>query len=400
MKPYFPRPLRLALLALALLLAGTPAHAQSDPRDKIKIGYLTTLSGPAGIIGEQMQNAVRLALDHKNHRLGGIPAEVIFADDQFKPDVARQAVTRLLKRDRVDIMAGIIWSNVLLAVEKQITGSGRLLIGSNAGPSQLAGAGCNQNFFSLSWQNDQNAEAMGAYMESIGIDGVYLMAPNYQAGKDMLAGFKRHFTGEIIAEVYTQLGQNDFQAEFSALRAKAPEAVFIFQPGGMGINFVKQWHQGGMDQVSTLYSVFTVDAISLPALRDSALGTRATLTWSPDLDNAINKKFVADYKARHGGYPSFYAAQAYDTMLALDYAIKGAIGEAGGVATADLRAVLARGNIPTTRGVLAMNSNHFPIQNIYLREAVLDDDGVATTKIIDTVFADHADHYVGGCILP
>lgn len=382
--------LALAGLVGSLCLMAGASQAQSD---SVKIGYLTTLSGPAAIIGEQMQNAARLALDHRGGRLGGLPAEIVFADDQRKPDAARQAVTRLLQRERVDMVAGVIWSHVLLAVAKQVTASDRLLLSSNAGPAQLAGAGCHPNFFSLSWQNDQNSEAMGGYMQSIGVKSVYLLAPNYQAGKDILAGFKRQFGGEIVAEVYTQLGQTDFQAEFSAVRAADPEAVFIFQPGGMGINFIKQWKQGGMDRVSDLYSVFTVDAISLPALREAALGTRATQNWSPDLATDMNRRFVADYKARHGNYPSFYAAQAYDTIMAIDYAI----GEAGTKDTAALRRVLARGDIPTTRGVLKMNRNHFPIQDFYLREAVLDSDGVATTKIVDTVFADHADSYAGEC---
>jgi branched-chain amino acid transport system substrate-binding protein len=245
----------------------------------------------------------------------------------------------------------------------------------------------------MSWQNDQTPEGMGKYMQDSGVSSVYLMAPNYQAGKDMLSGFKRHYTGDIVGEVYTKLGQADFQAELSALRAAKPAATFVFQPGGMGINFVKQWNQAGMNDLSKLYTVFTVDGVSLPALKDTALGVIATQTWSPDLDNAMNQKFVADYKAKHGGYPSFYAAQAYDTMMAIDYAI----GEAGSADTEAMRAVLASGDIPTTRGVLQMNSNQFPIQNVYLREVVLDSDGVATTKIIDTVFEDHGDAYAKDC---
>jgi branched-chain amino acid transport system substrate-binding protein len=219
------------------------------------------------------------------------------------------------------------------------------------------------------------------------------MAPNYQAGKDMIAGFKRFYDGEVVGEVYTKLGQTDFQAELSALRAAKPPATFIFQPGGMGINFVKQWKQAGMDDVSKLYTVFSVDGISLPALKETALGTISTQTWSPDLDNAINKKFVADYKSKFGGYPSFYAAQAYDTILAIDHAVA----KSGSKDTAKMREVLAAGGIPTTRGSLKMNSNHFPIQNFYLREAVKDSDGVVTSKIIDTVFEDHGDAYAQDC---
>ncbi|MEK9611407.1 MAG: ABC transporter substrate-binding protein [Alphaproteobacteria bacterium] len=379
--------LLMAATITAAMVAGT-ASAET-----VKIGYMTTLSGSAGIIGKQMQNAVKLAMEHTGGKLGGMDAEIVFVDDQRKPDVAKQLANRLIKSERVDVVAGVIWSNLLMAIHKPVTRSDTLLISSNAGPSPLAGEGCHKNFVSMSWQNDQTPEGMGKYMQDSGVSSVYLMAPNYQAGKDMLSGFKRHYTGDIVGEVYTKLGQADFQAELSALRAAKPAATFVFQPGGMGINFVKQWNQAGMNDLSKLYTVFTVDGVSLPALKDTALGVIATQTWSPDLDNAMNQKFVADYKAKHGGYPSFYAAQAYDTMMAIDYAI----GEAGSADTEAMRAVLASGDIPTTRGVLQMNSNQFPIQNVYLREVVLDSDGVATTKIIDTVFEDHGDAYAKDC---
>lgn len=379
--------LLMAATITAAMVAGT-ASAET-----VKIGYMTTLSGSAGIIGKQMQNAVKLAMEHTGGKLGGMDAEIVFVDDQRKPDVAKQLANRLIKSERVDVVAGVIWSNLLMAIHKPVTRSDTLLISSNAGPSPLAGEGCHKNFVSMSWQNDQTPEGMGKYMQDSGVSSVYLMAPNYQAGKDMLSGFKRHYTGDIVGEVYTKLGQADFQAELSALRAAKPVATFVFQPGGMGINFVKQWNQAGMNDLSKLYTVFTVDGVSLPALKDTALGVIATQTWSPDLDNAMNQKFVSDYKAKHGGYPSFYAAQAYDTMMAIDYAI----GEAGSADTEAMRAVLASGDIPTTRGVLQMNSNQFPIQNVYLREVVLDSDGVATTKIIDTVFEDHGDAYAKDC---
>ncbi len=378
------------LMAATITVAMVAGTASAET---VKIGYMTTLSGSAGIIGKQMQNAVKLAMEHTGGKLGGMDAEIIFVDDQRKPDVAKQLANRLIKSERVDVVAGVIWSNLLMAIHKPVTRSDTLLISSNAGPSPLAGEGCHKNFVSMSWQNDQTPEGMGKYMQDSGVSSVYLMAPNYQAGKDMLSGFKRHYTGEIVGEVYTKLGQADFQAELSALRAAKPAATFVFQPGGMGINFVKQWNQAGMNDLSKLYTVFTVDGVSLPALKDTALGVIATQTWSPDLDNAMNQKFVADYKAKHGGYPSFYAAQAYDTMMAIDYAI----GEAGSADTEAMRAVLASGDIPTTRGVLQMNSNQFPIQNVYLREVVLDSDGVATTKIIDTVFEDHGDAYAKDC---
>ena len=375
-------------LAVAAAMTATPALA-----DKVKVGYMTTLSGGAGIIGKQMQNAVNLAMEHTGGKLGGMEAEVIFVDDQRKPDVAKQLANRLVKSDKVDVVAGVIWSNLMMAIHKPVTRSDTLLISSNAGPSPIAGSGCHKNFFSMSWQNDQTPEGMGKHLQDSGVKEVYILAPNYQAGKDMMAGFKRHYKGNIVGEVYTKLGQSDFQAELSTLRAAKPAATFIFQPGGMGINFIKQWKQAGMDSVSKLYTVFAVDGVSLPALKETAVGVVSTQTWSPDLDNAMNKRFVADYKAQFGGYPSFYAAQAYDTMMAIDHAVR----EAGSADTEAMRMVLAKGGIPTTRGSLAMNTNQFPIQNIYLREAVMDADGVATTKVIGTVFENHSDAYASEC---
>ena len=378
----------MAVAVTTLMLANSSAFA-----DSFKVGYMTTLSGSAGIIGKQMQNGVNLALEHTGGKLGGHDAEVIFVDDQRKPDVAKQLANRLIKRDKVNVVAGIIWSNLLMAIHKQVTRSDTLLISSNAGPSPLAGDKCHKNFVSMSWQNDQTSEGMGKYMQDAGINSVYMLAPNYQAGKDMLTGFKRHFKGEIIGEVYTKLGQSDFQAELSALRSAKPEATFIFQPGGMAVNFVKQWNQSNMDSVSKLYSVFAVDGISLPALKETALGTINTQTWSPDLDNDMNKKFVADYKAAYGGYPSFYAAQAYDTMMAIDHAVR----TSGSTETEAMRSVLAKGNIPTTRGLLAMNTNQFPVQNVYLREVILDKEGNATLKVVGTVMENHGDVYAKDC---
>lgn len=379
-----------SFLALVIGLFVLPGLAAADT---VKVGFLTTLSGSAGATGAHMKNAVEIAMDHLDGKLGGRDAEVIIVDDQRKPDVAKQLTNRLIKKDRVDVVAGVIWSNLLQAIHKQVTRADKLLISANAGPSTIAGKGCHPNFFSLSWQNDQTPEAMGKYMQDAGVKEVYALAPNYQAGKDMIAGFKRYFKGKVIAEVYTKLGQSDFQAELSAVRAANPEATFIFQPGGMGVNFIKQWNQAGLNQVSTLYTVFSVDAVTLPAIQASAAGTISTQTWSPDLDNAMSRKFVADYKAKFGAYPSFYAAQAYDTMMAIDHAIS----VSGSTDAAAMGAVLARGDIPTTRGPLKMNSNHFPIQNIYLREVVEDADGVYTTKIIDTVFEDHGDSYADEC---
>ncbi|HZD25114.1 MAG TPA: ABC transporter substrate-binding protein [Alphaproteobacteria bacterium] len=380
---------RLLGIVAALALVAASASAET-----VKVGFITTLSGPAGIIGQPMKQAFELGLEHVGGKLGGLDTEVIYGDDQRKPDVAVQLVNKMIKRDGVQFVVGIIWSNVMMAVYEPVTRSNVFLISSNAGPSPIAGKMCSNNFFSVSWQNDQTPEAMGKYMQDKGIDNVYLMAPNYQAGKDMLAGFKRYFKGKIAGEVFTKLGQKDYQAELSALRAAKPGATFVFLPGGMGINFVKQYNQAGLQSQVPLYTAFTVDGTTLPALRDAAAGVLGTQSWSPDLNNGVNQRFVADFRKKYGKYPSFYDAQTYDAVMLLDHAIR----KAGGVSDRDaLRKAMQAGDFPNTRGAFKFNSNHFPIENFYLREAVKDDEGNYTTKIRSVVFSAHGDAYAKDC---
>ena len=368
-----------------LAMLASPALAA----DTVKIGYVTTLSGPASIIGKHMKDAFELGVAHVDGKIGGLETEIFWGDDQRKPDVAKQEVSALVKRDRVQFVAGIIWSNVLMAVYDSVVRSDTFLISSNAGPSPLAGKRCNENFFSVSWQNDQTPEAMGKYLQDAGINDVYLMAPNYQAGKDMLAGVQRYYKGNVVGQVFTKLGQSDYQAELSALRAAKPKAVFVFLPGGMGINFMKQYDQTGLRAEIPL----TADAVSLPAVKEAALDVLCTQTWSPDMDNAVNKKFVADFRAKYGYTPSFYAAQAYDTAMFLDAAVR----KVGNVTDRDaLRAAMRSGDFPNTRGSIKFNNNHFPIQNFYLRKVVKEGDGF-TTKIVNTVFENHGDSYAKDC---
>jgi branched-chain amino acid transport system substrate-binding protein len=282
------RSLRIALvLGLVAGLLGSPAVRAAEP---VKIGFITSLSGPAGIIGKHMKDSVELALDHLGRKVGGLDVEVIYGDDQRKPDVGKQLADEMLKKHRVNFVSGIIWSNVMLAVAPTVTGAGTFMIGTNAGPHELAGKMCHELYFTTSWQNDQTPEAMGKYMQDEKLTDVYAMAPNYAAGKDMINGFKRYFKGRIVGEVYTKLGQQDYQAEISQLRAANPKAVFVFYPGDMGIQFLKQYSQAGLRGQIPLYSVYTVDEISLPAVKDAALGNFETRYWSPDLKNPANAK--------------------------------------------------------------------------------------------------------------
>jgi branched-chain amino acid transport system substrate-binding protein len=389
---------RIAFRALFLglsvaVFAAAPAVAQQ----KLKIGFITTLSGPQGVIGEHMRQSVELALDHLGRKVGGLETEIIFGDDQVKPDVGKQLADEMLKKHQVHFVSGIIWSNVMLAVAPTVTQAGTFMIGTNAGPHELAGKGCSELFFTTSWQNDQTPEAMGKHMSDKGITDVYVMAPNYAAGKDMVTGFKRYFKGRIVDEVYTKLGQTDYQAEISQLRAKNPKAVFVFYPGGMGIQFLKQYSEAGLRGQFPLYSVYTVDEISIPAVKHAALGQYETRYWSPDLKTPANEKFVADFKKKYGKLPVFYGAQSYDGIMLIDSAVRAVKGN-----LADKKGLIAafrKADYRSVRGKYAYNTNHFPIQNFYLLKAVAGAGPGAdpVLEIQDTVFKDHKDAYAKDC---
>ncbi|MCX7959947.1 MAG: ABC transporter substrate-binding protein [Burkholderiales bacterium] len=382
-----------AAAGLALAVAALPAAAQQ----KVRIGFITTLSGPQGVIGEHMKNSVELALDHLGRKIGGLDVEVIYGDDQAKPDVGKQVADEMIKKHNVDFVAGVIWSNVMMAVSPAVTGAGKIMVGTNAGPSPLAGEQCHELHVNVSWQNDQTPEAMGKYMSDAGITDVYVMAPNYQAGKDMVTGFKRFFKGRIVDEVYTKFGQTDYQAEISQLRAKNPKAVFVFYPGGMGIQFLKQYDQAGLRGKIPLYSVYTVDEISLPAVGEAALGQWETRFWSPDLKNPANEKYVSDYRKKFGKWPVFYGAQSYDGIMLIDSAVRAVKGNLKD--TKALVRAMRQANFNSVRGKFAFNNNNHPIQNFYLLRAEKDASGELVMKIQKTVFENHKDAYHQDCKL-
>ena len=378
--------------ALAAAVFAAPASAQQQ---KLKIGFITTLSGPAGIIGKHMKDSVELALEHLGHKVGGIPTEVVFGDDQQKPDVGVQVANEMLKKDQVDIMSGIIWSNVMMAVVPVVTGEGKIMVGANAGASPLAGSQCNRLYFSASWNNDESPEALGKYLQDKGVQELYVMAPNYQAGKDMVAGLKRYYKGRIVDEVYTKLGQQDYQAEITQLRAKNPKAVFVFYPGGMGIQFVRQYVQAGLREQIPLYSVFTVDETTLPALKDAAIGQYEARFWSPDLKVPASQKYVADFRKKFGYTPSYYGAQSYDAILLIDSAIKAVKGKVKD--TDGMVKAMEKANYDSIRGKFEFNVNHHPIEDFYLLKGVKEANGDVQMHIQEKVFAKHKDAYYQQC---
>ena len=396
--------MKLHIWARAVLLACAVVAAGSASAAAVKIGFVTTLTTPAAVIGHDMTRAVDLAMAHLDGKMAGLAVELIVEDDGFKPDVGKQKTDMLVKRHDVDFVAGYIWSHVLLASSRSVFKADKFLISANAGPSRIAGKRCHRNFFSTSWQNDQMPMAMGEYLNQVGVKSLYVMAPNYAAGKDMVAGLSHTFKGVIKGKDMTKWGgaaQLDFSAELAKARASGAEGIFVFYPGKAGSAFIKQYQQAGLQAVMPLYSVFTVDAISLPKLQaaelSGILGSQDTQTWSPDLDNSANRRFVADYLSQYGVYPSFYAAQAYDAIRLIASAVEAVGGDLSD--KAGLRRALRRADYDSVKGKYAVGANGMPIQNFYLREVVQDAEGRWTTRIASTVYEAHQDRYAEDCPL-
>ena len=385
-----------SILATAVISASLVGSALAADKP-VKIGMMTTLSGGGAALGIDIRDAFQLAVDMKGGMLGGVPTELIIVDDARKVESAKQIANRFLKKDDVDIVTGIVWSNLAMAVVPTVTRAGKIYVSPNAGPSALAGKGCDKNYFNAAYQNDNLHEGMGQYVNDQGFKKVYLLAPNYPAGKDSLTGFKRYYKGEVVAEVYTKLGQVDYAAEIANLRAAKPDAVFFFLPGGMGVNFVKQYAQSGLNAEIPLFGpAFSFDEGVLSAVGEAAVGVKNSSEWSRDLDNPANKAFVDGFRAKFGRTPSLYAAQAYDAALLIDSAIAAVKGDLSDMDA--FRAALRKADFPSVRGKFKFGNNQHPIQDIYVREVVKEGD-VITNKIVGKVFTDHQDAYAAECKL-
>lgn len=383
------------MVAMATMLLTTSAHAA----DKIKVGLLSTLSGPGSNLGIDIRDGFQLALKQNNGKLGGLPVELIIVDDQQSPETAKQATDRLLKRDHVDFMTGVVFSNIMLAVGQPVFQSRTFYISANAGPSQYAGDQCNPYFFNVAWQNDNLHEAVGKTVTDKGFKKVALLAPNYPAGKDAMTGFKRFYKGEVVQEIYTPLSQLDYSVELSRIRASGPDAVYIFLPGGLGVNFIKQFVDAGLDKEMKLFAPgFSADEDVIRAVGASMVGMFNASQWAHDLDNAANKRFVADFMKEFGRLPSLYASQGYDAARLIDAAVRDVKGNIGNKDA--LRQALKSARFESVRGPFKFNTNHYPVQNYYLREIVKDAQGRVTNRTLGTVFEGHTDAYVGDCKMP
>jgi len=381
----------LGTLSLALMLISQVIFAET-----VKIGFVTTLTGGAGAIGNDMRDAVELALDHLGRKMDGSDVEIFYEDDTFKPAVGKQKTEKLVKKEKVHFVGGYIWSHVLMASRNSVVGKGPFMITSNAGPGPVAGKLCHEDFFSTSWQNDQTTMAMGEVLNQLGVKRLYIMAPNYNAGKGMVKGVTSTFKGEIVGKDMTKFpAQLDFSAELAKIRSVNPDAVFVFYPGKHGLQIIKQYSQAGLKGKIPFYSAFTVDSLNLPRLKDLADGGLMTQFWAPDLDNDVNKRFVADYRKKTGRYPTFYAAQSYDTIMLINSAVT-AVG--GDLSNKDgMRNAMRKADFSSVRGPFKYGNNHFPIQNFYLRKVVKDTDGNYTTSIVKTVYTNHQDTYAKDC---
>jgi branched-chain amino acid transport system substrate-binding protein len=382
---------RLIGLAAAATLLAAPALA-GEP---VKVGMITTLSGGGSALGIDIHDGFALALKQGGGKLGGVAVELIVEDDGRKPDKAKDISDRMLKRDKVDIMTGIVFSNLAMAVVPKVTKAGTIYISPNAGPSALAGKGCHANYFNVAWQNDNLHEAVGQHVKDKGYKKLYILAPNYPAGKDALTGFKRFYQGAVAGEVYTKLGQKDYAAEIAALRDAKPDAVFFFLPGGMGISFIKQYAQAGLtDKIPLFGPAFSFDQTILGAVGDAALGVVNGSQWNKDLDNAANQAFVAAFQAEYDRLPSLYASQGYDAARL----IGGALQDVGGDLTNQdaFRAALRAAKFDSVRGKFRFGPNQHPIQDLYVRRVVRQGD-VLTNEIVAKTFTDHQDAYAADC---
>jgi branched-chain amino acid transport system substrate-binding protein len=373
------------------MLVVTAATAQ----DKIRIGLIYTLSGAPSTLGQQSKNGFELALKSLGGKMGGKDVELFVADDELKPDVAIQKVRGMLERDHVDFVVGPIFSNVLVAIHKPVLDAGKILISTNAGTSNFAGAGCNANFFVTSYQNDQIFEAVGAASNKLGYKRVYILVPNYPAGKDAIAGFKRTYKGEIIEESLLPLNTTDFGPEVSKIAASKADALFTFMPGGLGINLLNTFIQAGLKGKIPIVSTFTADEATLPVLKDNAVDVYGVLTWAPNMDNPANKKFVSEYEAAYKAVPASYAMQAYDAAMLINSAVAAVNGNLADQNA--VRAALKKAAFTSVRGPFKFNVNGYPIEDFYLTKVAKRADGKYETQVVEKIFSNYADGYAKDC---
>jgi len=392
--------MRIGTVAAIGAIAAAAAAFSAQAASELKIGFISTLSGPAAAIGIEIRDGFNLAVKLAGNKLGGLPTEVVFADDQLNPEVGKQQAERLLRRDRVNLMTGIVFSNVMIAVWPTIQQAKMFYVAPNSTPTSISGKGCSPYFFSASWPNEGHHEAAGQFATSKGYKNAYLIAPNYPAGKDALTGFKRSYKGKIVAEVYTKLNQLDYAAELAQLRAANPDTLYAFLPGGMGINFIKQFVAAGLSKdIQLVVPGFVSDQDVVRAVGEPMLGLFDTSHWAYDLDNEANRKFVAAFEQEYKRIPSLFAEQGYTTALVIDAAVRAAKGRVEDEKAFRSALMSAPAKLKTPRGDWKVANNGTPIQDYYVRVVAKDAQGRIVNKKIGTVLNDHVDFWAKECAM-
>jgi len=393
----------IARSAMALLVAATCSGltalgAQAQAQTPVRIGFLTTLSTPAGYIGEDERDGFMLAVREEGGKLGGVPVQVQIEDDALKPANAKQTADKMVQ-DGIRLFTGINFSNVLVAVAPTVLQSGGTYVSLNAGPSTYAGKGCQPGYFSVAFQNDSYSDSAGIAANELGYKRMVLLAPNYQAGRDALNGFKSTYKGEVLGEIYTKLDQSDFSVELARIRELKPDAIFQFHPGGAGINLAKQYANSGLAQsVPMITPIYSMDRRMLAATGNAGRGFYTTGIWSVAFDSANSKKFVQDFKAAYGRIPTDYAMQAYDTAQWIASGLKAVGGDLN--KTADFRAAMRKADFSSLRGKFALNTNQHPIQDLYLMRIEKNAQGELAPKVVRKIVSDDRDSYAAACKMP
>ncbi len=391
------RSLRALFIAIALTGLAASAVCAQEP---VKIGLITTLSGPGGYLGADIRDGFQLAVEMEGGKLGGVPVQVLVEDDGFKPGQGKQIADKFLKNENIKLFTGIVFSNIVNATIPDILDAGAIYVSPNAAPSNFSGKDCNRNYYVVSWQNDSLHESAGQNATNLGYKKAFILAPNYQAGKDALAGFKRYFKGEIAGELYTRLDQTDYAPEMAQIRAAQPDVVFQFHPGGLGISFMRQYQQAGLlGTIPMVVAAPSMDTTILKAIGDAAIGVNVSSQWNLDFENDANKKFVAAWQKKFGAerLPTFYASQGYDTALAIGAGLKGVNGDLGN--TDAFRTAMLKADFHSVRGAFKFGNNQHPIQDRYALRVEKGPDGKPLIKTVGKVMSDHGDAYAKECKL-
>ncbi|MBI2726303.1 MAG: ABC transporter substrate-binding protein [Polaromonas sp.] len=381
---------KIIFAATAMAIAAQQAVAD------VKIGFLATMSGPSSEVGRDQLDGFNLALERLGGKLGGTTATVIREDDQQKPEIALNALSKLLEKDNVDIVTGLTFANILMAMQPKIAATDVPFVGSVAGPSPTAGAQCKPNLFVMSWQSDSPAEVVGKYFADKGVKRLSTLTPNFVGGKDKIAGLKRFYKGEIVDEIYTPLNQLDFSAELTQVSSSKPDAIYAFYPGALGIAFVKQYQQAGLLGKIPFYSSNTIEGSALDAMGSAATGAIVGDSWTPGLQNPESKQFVAAFESRYKRVPSAYAAFSYDAAMLLDSALKSLKGNASDRKA--LTKAIAIAKFKSVRGSFKFGKNNYPVQDYHVFQIAKSGAAKPEFKLLaSNVLKGHSDAYVDQC---